>query len=176
MAKPPNHPSSSRLGRKLDKERERDWKSFLHYLHNSWLFMLFMTADISVVVARSRGLVLRFATQTPHPERVVETGAGIFSPKLMAFCSSVWEGKCCCFFFTSRGPLLPIGGGCWWWWSEWFYFNLISIYCTFKKLFFTPGTLPPRFLSGEGGFSWTKPGGIIYRSAGEQGKCGPRLW
>lgn len=61
--------------------------------------MLFMTADISVVVARSRGLVLRFATQTPHPERVVETGAGIFSPKLMAFSSSVWEGKCCCYFF-----------------------------------------------------------------------------
>lgn len=112
--------------------------------------MLFMTADISVVVARSRGLVLRFATQTPHHERVLETGAGIFSPKLMAFCSSVWEGKCCCFFFTSRGPLLPIGGGCWWWWSEWFYFNLISIYCTFKKLFFTPGTLPPRFPQRRG--------------------------
>lgn len=54
------------------------------------------------------------------------------------------------FFSTSRGPLLPIGGGCWWWWSEWFYFNLISIYCTFKKLFFTPGTLPPRFPQRRG--------------------------
>lgn len=73
--------------------------------------MLFMTADISVVVARSRGLVLRFATQHPH-----ERGGGgkwgrYFLTQINGFLQFCLGGKMLLYFY----PLSWATFADWWW-------------------------------------------------------------